>query len=452
MKPRGRFRGRLFLIGAGDALVGILVYCGTVWLRRTVPIPGTTDLLPPEKAPLDFFPWLFIVAGTVVLSLLLAGTYDESVESVRQRGGLLIASGVTAAILIAVYFGSGRAVPRSVLLMYLPFLALTLSLWRRLADLLVPVGLRQVLVLGAGEDARHAVEALRSGDIMGHRLHDWWPDLTPLRRTAALEAGGIALPVSVVDVVFATDLPEDRTVLVSLLEHSLQQEFDLWILPGLTDIVASRAITRSLGDLPLVHVARRGAGPLALLYRRSMDLVFGSLLLIVALPILAIVTIAVMLESRGMPWIRQRRVGLNGREFGLLKIRTMIPGAEEMTGPTMTQKNDFRRTRVGRVLRQTRLDELPQLLHVLSGKMSLIGPRPERPEFVSNYVKEVPAYRLRHVLKPGITGLAQVMGAYATRPDVKLRYDLGYLFHMNPLLDLFILMKTVSTILRGNGT
>jgi exopolysaccharide biosynthesis polyprenyl glycosylphosphotransferase len=452
MRPRGRFEGRALLIGAGDALVGAAVFVVTVLIRRTIHLPGTKDVLPAEKLPLDVFPWLLIIAATVLISLFLAGTYDETAKAVRERGGLLVASALTAAILIAVYFGSGRAVPRSVLILYVPLLALGLNVWRRLADRVAPIGTRRVLVLGCGEDARGAAESLRSGWISGHDLYDWWRDLSPMRSRATADADAIRLPAPVQDVVFASDQPQDRTVLISLLEHSLLQEFDLWILPGLADIVAARTLTRNLGDLPVVHVATRGAGPFALAYRRMMDLVFGSLFLAVAFPVLAFLSLAVAIDSPGVPWIRQRRVGRNGREFGLLKIRTMRPGAEELSGPTLTMKDDDRFTRLGGFLRRTRLDELPQLIHVVTGKMSLIGPRPERPEFVAEYVKQLPAYRLRHVLKPGITGLAQVMGVYATKPDVKLRYDLGYLFHLNPLLDAFILLKTVSTILRGNGT
>jgi exopolysaccharide biosynthesis polyprenyl glycosylphosphotransferase len=452
VRPRGRFAGRALLIGAGDVALGILVFVATVWIRRTLHLPGTRTLLPAEKAPIDFFPWLLIVGGTVLISLFLAGTYDETAKSVRERGGLLVASALTAALLIATYFGSGRAVPRSVLLLYVPLLAFALDVWRRLADRVVPIGTRKVIVLGGGDDAQRAADSLSTGWITGYELHDRWRDLTPLRSRAAADVDGVRLPAQVQDVIFASDQPEDRAVLVSLLEHSLRQEFDLWILPGLADIVASRPLTRNLGDLPLVHVATKGAGPIALAYRRVMDLLCGTILLALSIPLLLIVSVAVMIESPGSPWIRQRRVGRNGREFGLLKIRTMGPRAEERSGPTLTTKDDERITSLGRFLRKTRLDELPQLLHVVSGKMSLIGPRPERPEFVSEYVKQFPAYRLRHVLKPGITGLAQVMGAYATRPDVKLRYDLGYLFHLNPLLDAFILLKTISTVLRGNGT
>ncbi len=253
------------------------------------------------------------------------------------------------------------------------------------------------------------------------------------------------------DVVFASSLPEDRLVLIGLLERSLEHDFDLWILPGLGDVVASRVVTRSLGDLPLTPVWTRGASRTAGALRRLLDLTVGTSLLVLALPLLALASAAVVLESPGAPWIRQRRVGRHGVEFDLWKIRTMRPAAEETTGPTFAALDDARTTRVGRLLRKTRLDERPQLLHVVAGTMSLIGPRPERPEFVAEFSREVPAYRLRLVLKPGLTGLAQVMGAYATKPDVKLRYDLGYLFHWTPFLDLFILLRTVATVLKGTG-
>ncbi len=438
MRRLGRSGGRLALLAAGDAAVASGLFALVVAVRRALPIPGTLGPLPPGNLPLDPT-WLGTVAVASVAALWLAGTYDEPLASLKERGGLFVGTLVAAGLLLALTFFAGRTVPRSVLLPWIPLLSIGLGLFRRAAEALRPVGTSPVLVLGKGEDARRAADALASGRITGHALLAWREDV-----------GDVATGEAP-DVVFASDRPEDRKTLVTLLERSLEHDFDLWILPGVADVVASRVVTRSLGDLPLVPVVTRGASAFAFLWRRAIDVVLGTALLVLASPILLVVTAIVAVETPGAPWIRQRRVGRGGTVFLLWKIRTMRRDAEAATGPTLSSPDDARVTRVGLFLRRSRLDELPQLLHVVGGSMSLIGPRPERPEFVATFAEKVPAYRLRHVLKPGLTGLAQVMGAYATEPDVKLRYDLGYLFHWTPALDLFVLLRTVVTVLRGSG-
>jgi lipopolysaccharide/colanic/teichoic acid biosynthesis glycosyltransferase len=438
MRPRGRRKGRGILLAAGDAGVACGLFALVVAARRLVPLPGTAGKLPPSHLSLEP-PWLLLVAFLALASLWLAGTYDEPFVSVKERGGLLVSALVAGGLLLTAYFLAGRAVPRTVLLVWVPLLSFALGLWRGFAEVLAPIGTRPVLVLGSGADARRAAEALSGGEITGHSLAAWSEDVSLAELNGAR------------DVIFASERPEDRPKLVALLEHSIESDFDLWVLPGLADIVSSRAVTRSLADLPLTPVATRGASLFAFAWRRALDLVLGTILLVAAAPILALVTLVVALGSPGAPWIRQRRVGRGGTEFRLWKVRTMRRDAEAGTGPKLSGRDDERVTPAGAILRMARLDELPQLLHVLGGSMSLIGPRPERPEFVATYEKEIPAYRLRHALKPGLTGLAQVMGAYATKPDVKLRYDLGYLFHWTPLLDVFILLRTVVTILKGSG-
>lgn len=449
MRARGRFRGRVLLLMAGDALVALGSYSAIVWIRRVVPLPWTVGLLPVYNAPLDPFPWLLGVAVAAVAGLHLAGTYDEPIAAVRERGGFLVGVLVMAAGIVALFFVAGRSLPRTVFLVHVPLAYGLVELWRLLAEKVAPIGNRPVLVLGAGEDAGRAARTLASGAIAGHTLLEQRTDLARLGTPGALASG---LPAEARDVVFASQLAADRNLLFALLELSAERQFSLWILPDLADIVASRVVTRSLGDLPLVPVVPRAAGLAACAYRRALDLLVGIPAFVAASPLLVLATAAVWLESPGPPWIRQRRVGRGGKEFRLFKIRTMVEGAEEETGPVLAAPADPRVTRLGRLLRRTRVDELPQLLHVLDGSMSLIGPRPERPEFVERYEAGIPAYRLRHLLKPGLTGMAQVMGVYATQPEVKLRYDLGYLLHWNPLLDAFILIRTVSTVLRVRGT
>jgi len=167
-----------------------------------------------------------------------------------------------------------------------------------------------------------------------------------------------------------------------------------------------------------------------------------------------VVAMLIKIDSQGPIFYRQQRVGQNGKRFTLTKFRSMRDDAEAVTGPIFADKDDLRITRVGRVLRTTRVDELPQLLNVLRGEMSFVGPRPERPFFVEQFAKEIPYYPQRLSVKPGLTGWAQVCYSYgATVEDAveKLRLDLYYIKNISLILDLFIIMKTLKIIVLGKG-
>src|ERR1017187_10436296 len=195
--------------------------------------------------------------------------------------------------------------------------------------------------------------------------------------------------------------------------------------------------------------------PRALLICTSSICILVAVLgLLVCLPLIPLIAFAIWLTSPGPVFYRQPRVGRNGSVFDCYKFRTMCPDAEADTGPTWAADSDSRITSVGKFLRRARLDEIPQLWNVLKGDMSLIGPRPERPEFVHWLDNEIPYYRLRHTVRPGITGWAQIRYRYGNSiEDVKekLRYDLFYVQNMSPGLDLLILFHTVKIILLGRG-
>ena len=189
--------------------------------------------------------------------------------------------------------------------------------------------------------------------------------------------------------------------------------------------------------------------------KRLIDLVVGGLGILLSLPLAAVAVIAIRLTSPGPVLYRQRRVGQHGRVFMLYKFRSMRADAEATTGAVWAKRNDSRITGVGRFLRRTRIDELPQLWNVLRGDMSLVGPRPERPEFVSDLTKEIAYYGQRHMVKPGVTGWAQVSYNYADSVEStleKLQYDLFYIKNLSLLLDFFILVKTVKTVLMWKGS
>lgn len=194
--------------------------------------------------------------------------------------------------------------------------------------------------------------------------------------------------------------------------------------------------------------------PLRLAVKRALDIALAVGLLIVTAPLMAVVAVAIRLDSPGTVLYRQSRLGLRGREFFLLKFRSMVRDAESKSGPVWAREGDPRVTRVGRLLRVTRIDELPQIFNVLRGQMSFVGPRPERRHFVEQLEKVIPFYRLRTAVRPGVTGWAQVMYRYgASEEDAveKLKYDLYYVKHLNPLFDLWIVFKTVKVVLSGEG-
>ncbi|MEN8144470.1 MAG: sugar transferase [Gemmatimonadota bacterium] len=215
------------------------------------------------------------------------------------------------------------------------------------------------------------------------------------------------------------------------------------------------------------------ARPLRQIMARAIDMGLSASGLLIMWPVIAIIAVAVRLDSRGPIFYRQRRVGLNrrastspalngtrraadcgGRPFDIYKFRTMTVTAEHDSGPVWSSRNDARITRVGRWLRDYRLDELPQLLNVLKGDMAIVGPRPERPDIAVSLASEVPDYRRRHRVLPGITGWAQVHRGYDTSVDdvrKKLGYDLEYIENQSVALDVRIMLMTVPVVLRGRA-
>ncbi len=188
--------------------------------------------------------------------------------------------------------------------------------------------------------------------------------------------------------------------------------------------------------------------------KRALDVVASFIGLVLVSPVMAVVAIAVKLESKGPAIFKQTRVGLKGKVFNMMKFRTMHQDAEAKTGPVWAQKGDPRVTRFGRFLRETHLDELPQLINVLKGEMSLVGPRPERPYFVNEFRKLIPHYDRRLCVKPGITGLAQLKRHYdETIADVKkkLKYDVLYAQKICPYLDAKLLAMTVGSVILRTG-
>lgn len=185
--------------------------------------------------------------------------------------------------------------------------------------------------------------------------------------------------------------------------------------------------------------------------KRIIGLLISILLLILIIPICLIACIFIVIESSGNPIFIQERVGINGQKFIMYKLRSMYLDAEK-DGHQWAVKDDHRITKVGKFLRRTRIDEFPQIINIIKGEMSFIGPRPERPEFVNEFLKYIPDFNDRLAIPPGITGWAQVNGGYDLTPNEKLKYDKYYIEHESFRLDWLILLKTIKVIFTGHGS
>ena len=190
--------------------------------------------------------------------------------------------------------------------------------------------------------------------------------------------------------------------------------------------------------------------PAYFVFKRSMDIIISFIMLLLLSPILVLLCILIPIDSAGAPFFRQDRLGKNGKSFKVIKLRSMGLDAEK-NGPKWASKEDARVTKVGAFLRRTRFDEVPQFLNVLKGEMSLIGPRPEREYFYKEFDKSLPNFKRRLLVKPGLTGWAQVNGGYDLTPEEKLTFDLYYIQHRSISMDIKILLLTLAIIFSGNG-
>lgn len=224
------------------------------------------------------------------------------------------------------------------------------------------------------------------------------------------------------------------------------------LVPTLYEICCRKMYLWQIDDLPTQRISRMLLTLEQRVLKRSLDLVVAIIAIIILLPVMIVTVIAVKLDSPGPALYAQVRVGRNGKLFKVHKFRSMRQDAEAISGPVLASENDPRITRLGRFIRATRLDELPQLFDVLVGNMSIVGPRPERPFFVERFIAEKPEYAYRHNVKPGITGLAQIAGKYNTTAYDKLVYDLIYIQNFSVINDLTLMLQTFKVLITKSST
>ena len=314
------------------------------------------------------------------------------------------------------------------------------------------IGLKRILIAGVGDLGRMVADRILQHRELGYQVIGFVDDRAggdhigyrglPLLGTLA-EVGDIAQRERIDHLYVALPL-EEHSKLLDLIELTSRECLDVKVVPDLLQFIALRARLEDLDGLPIINVNDVPLQGLNTWIKRSIDVLLSTLALVALAIPLAIIAALVKLTSSGSVFYRQERMGLDGKAFTVYKFRSMSDGAEESTGPVWARDDDPRATQVGRWLRRLDLDELPQFWNVLRGDMSIVGPRPERPFFVEQFRHRIPQYMLRHKVKAGITGWAQVNGWRGnTSLEKRIEYDLYYIENWSVTLDLKIMWLTL---------
>lgn len=324
------------------------------------------------------------------------------------------------------------------------------------------VGRRRSVIVGWGKKARDLYDMVIGAPALGYEIIGFvYQGSYPKNKSYK----GVPIKGSLDDLnkIIPQDSVQEVLIAVSRrsekqLEEVIRQcdgtAVGIKIVPDLYDVIIGQVRTNQIYGFPLIEILPQLMTPWEQAVKRLGDILFSLFVLVGFLPFWLLIAIIIKIDSRGPVLYMQERVGKDGKIYKVAKFRSMVADAEKMTGPVWASKTDTRITRVGKILRKLRLDEIPQLINVLDGHMSLVGPRPERPFFVEKLKKVFPLYARRLRIRPGITGWAQVKGEYDQSLDhvkQKLEYDLFYMENMSLKMDLKILFNTIYVMIRGKG-
>jgi exopolysaccharide biosynthesis polyprenyl glycosylphosphotransferase len=453
------------VLGAGDAVAAIAA-CGCAYLVRfhllvgAFPVVGRADVLPMRYATA-----LPVAVLLLLLAVGAAGMYEprRAVRAPTAADGVRIcgfaAAGLaTVALLYWREFQYSRATLLLAAALFGPLvLFLRGAILRALRKLADPRSARPALLIGGGAPAAALSRALHAEAWPAVRIEAVVPTGTGAawpgaRILGSLEEAWPEIESGRLREVYLA-IPADQAPLVPPLLARLEQvAADVRLVPDLGPAVLLNASAAVVAGVPLVTLRESPSYGWRAAAKRTFDVVVSATLLLALAPLLLALALLVRTSSAGRVLFIQERMGMDGRPFRMLKFRTMRSDAESESGPVFARPGDPRATAVGRVLRRTSLDELPQLWNVLRGEMSLVGPRPERAPFIEEFRRRFPGYMLRHAVKAGMTGWAQVHGLRGgSSLEDRLRYDLEYVDRWSLSLDLEILGRTALQVLVGRN-
>jgi sugar transferase (PEP-CTERM system associated) len=445
---------RTLLLMGGEALL----ICTSFLLAALLSLgPQVLSVLGNE----DGFYKILMITVMGLLCLYYFDLYD--LERLRSPGEIYFRILVVLGILSLLLAGVALLVPEftlggNIFLVGLTILTGALLSWRSSFGWLMtlPVLRERVYILGAGDRATRLVESFRTRKELGMEVIGWAGEIGSGDQSRE-SLGEILLALkerNAVDrIVVAMEDRRGKMPVRELLTLRLNN-VKIDDATALVEQISGKIEVDALHPSSLIFSDGFRLSAAFMLIRRVVSMLLAFLCLLLVLPVLPLIALSIKWTSPGSVFYKQRRVGRRGSVFYCLKFRTMRQDAEAANGATWATDNDPRITRVGGFLRRCRLDELPQLWNVLKGEMSFVGPRPERPEFVHSLSQEIPHYDLRHIVRPGLTGWAQInypYGASVEDAKEKLKYDLYYIKNISVTFELFIVFQTIKIVLFGRG-
>ncbi|NLW24784.1 MAG: sugar transferase [Clostridia bacterium] len=421
------------LICVLDLFLINLAYILAFYIRFDFSLPKT-----------NFDPYVTIIPFISLLALVLINVYGLLSVVRKSRFEIVYSIALTVVIITIsgmalTFFFRGFAFPRSVFLISAVLQSLFLITFRMILWFVQKKrhGTKNVMIIGLKNESEETAKKIIK------TFSDWFQlKYICMEYTKEL----VSQFIHQVDlVIICPGVSKDDKE--SILQLCLNENKEAHMVPDLFEILVLKSKIRQFDDVPTLRIDNLHLTLEQRFLKRTFDLVVSIIAIFISFPIMLLIAALIKFTSPGPIIYSQKRVGRDGKIFNLHKFRTMINDAEKITGPVLATKDDPRITKVGKILRATRLDELPQLFNVLKGEMSLVGPRPERPYFVDKYVQEIPSYVYRTTVKSGITGLAQVLGKYRTTPEDKLRFDLLYIRNYSFMLDLKIILQTIKILL-----
>lgn len=387
---------------------------------------------------LSLIPWISVITGFIFLMFDLYSNWRR--KSIQDIAFSIVLSTLMLSLITMAFtfMNRGFSFPRSVIFIGACLQILFVTLSRSIVWYLDKrtFGSQRVLVIA---------QDLKEGSILAEKLlkQKGWFTIDGYLSTDKISE--MESKLELIDVILISPSIPQKSRIIDL---SVKYRKEILIVPELPELFLLRSEPQQLDDMLVLSIRPEELNMRQLFYKRLLDIVVSMILITIFSPIMVFLFIVIPFSTDGPALFKQERLGKNREKYNILKFRSMVSNAEELSGPVLASDKDPRITKIGRFIRATRLDELPQLINVLLGDMSLVGPRPERQFFVRQFEETIPHYSYRMSIKPGITGLAQVMGRYSTTVEDKLRLDMMYLHSYSFILDIKILFRTVKVVLK----